>query len=215
MNDIRICNDCKLNENETSFYNTVNMKYYCRCKDCHNKKQISYRNKHKERDSIYNKMRYAIKTNKPIESIKKDNEKELNLLLLDKVIKTIKYQIIKKEERARIDKAKAKQRNKRQSRFAQMARNIKTNDSKSIVTGFDLFKIAKKQKLICAISGRKLTKENISPDHIHPKCKGGQSVPENIQLVTRQANILKHSMNLLEVISLCQDIINYNKNKTI
>lgn len=74
------------------------------------------------------------------------------------------------------------------------------------IVPFDLWKIAKKQKLICPLSGIKLTNENISLDHIIPFANGGKHIPENLQLVAIEINMMKldHSIeefkNLVKII---------------
>lgn len=114
------------------------------------------------------------------------------------------------------DKEKRKARQKKYyylHTFKRLAKLIKRDDKNSIVTARDLWKIAKKQKLICSISGRKLNNSNVSVDHILSKNNGGRSMPENIQLVTKEANLAKHIMPLEELILLCEDIIKYNNKK--
>lgn len=59
------------------------------------------------------------------------------------------------------------------------------------ITKQDIWKIAKRQKLKCAISGIKLNNDNISLDHIRPFAKGGKNIPENIQLVHNTINLMK------------------------
>ena len=75
------------------------------------------------------------------------------------------------------------------------------------ITALDLWNIAKKQKLICPLTGEKLTCENISVDHIVPTSKGGANTPSNIQLVTNHANTIKNNMDLTELLHFCQAIV--------
>jgi 5-methylcytosine-specific restriction endonuclease McrA len=97
--------------------------------------------------------------------------------------------------------------------FLRLAKAIKKKDKTSTITAKDLWKIAKKQKLICCISGRKLSNSNISPDHILSKFNGGASTAENIQLVCKEVNVAKHVLSLDELIQLAEDIIKYNNKK--
>jgi 5-methylcytosine-specific restriction endonuclease McrA len=76
---------------------------------------------------------------------------------------------------------------------------------------FDLWKLAKKQKLVCAISGRRLTAENLSIDHIIPMVNGGSTEIHNMQLVDYYANLAKFTLTMDELYSLCEDILNYKK----
>ena len=66
------------------------------------------------------------------------------------------------------------------------------------ITYLDLYRIAKKQKLICPISGEKLTNNNISIDHIIPYANGGKNISSNIQLVTKIVNQMKFDFTLEE-----------------
>lgn len=78
-----------------------------------------------------------------------------------------------------------------------------------IITAFDLWKIAKKQKLKCALSGIKLTPENTSLDHIIPKSKGGINTPSNIRLVLKSINTTRQTMTDAEFIELCESVVNH------
>jgi 5-methylcytosine-specific restriction endonuclease McrA len=75
------------------------------------------------------------------------------------------------------------------------------------VRPFDLWKIAKRQKMKCPISGRMLTTENVSIDHILPLIRGGKNELSNLQLTTKEANQAKHTLTQEELIQLCKDIL--------
>jgi 5-methylcytosine-specific restriction endonuclease McrA len=75
------------------------------------------------------------------------------------------------------------------------------------ITAFDLWKIAKKQRLICPLTGEKLTNKNISVDHILPKSNGGTNEISNIRLIILQANRAKQSLTDTELYGLCKKII--------
>jgi len=116
------------------------------------------------------------------------------------------------ETKREYNKRKCKQANLRRKKhaFEYMTKTIKKADKDSVINKLDLFKIAKKQKLKCAITGRKLTNENISPDHIVPKKLGGKSIPENIQLVTIEANRAKFMMSQTDFLQFCVDVVKFN-----
>lgn len=78
------------------------------------------------------------------------------------------------------------------------------------ITKGDLWKICKKQRCKCALTGRPLTNENISLDHIIPISRGGENVKENLQLVTKDVNYAKHKLLDSEFILLCQDVVANN-----
>jgi len=128
-----------------------------------------------------------------------------DLFILERIINKIRSKLLSKAR-----KIANRRDNLRKCSFKRMEKSIRKFDKSSIISKFDLFKIARKQKLRCALTGRKLTNDNISPDHITPKIKGGKSVPENIQLVTIEANRAKHVMTQNDFILLCQDICKFN-----
>lgn len=74
---------------------------------------------------------------------------------------------------------------------------------------FDLWKIAKKQKLLCALTGKKLTKENMSVDHILPMSKGGSNEPSNIRLVDWDVNLARRALTDEQFFALCKSVIDY------
>lgn len=82
-----------------------------------------------------------------------------------------------------------------------------------LLTAFDLWKIAKKQKLICPFTGHKLTKENMSVDHILPVSKGGSNEPSNIRLIHKWVNLMLGIHNDKDFFEMCQTILDYQKSK--
>ena len=97
-------------------------------------------------------------------------------------------------------------RHRKRHVFRYMAR-IANQRTQGEVTPFMLFCLAKYQKLLCPLTGRKLTKDNISLDHIIPISKGGTNSFSNLQLVDIQANRAKHVLSLEELKTLCQQIL--------
>jgi len=82
------------------------------------------------------------------------------------------------------------------------------------ISAFDIWKIAKKQKLRCALSGEKLTSENASLDHILPKSKGGLNTVSNIRLTTKNINMARKNLSDEEFIELCKKVSNYGIRKS-
>lgn len=71
---------------------------------------------------------------------------------------------------------------------------------------FDLWKLAKKQKLRCALTGKKLNRENISLDHKIPISKGGTSQLSNLQFVDKNVNYAKRDFDQNDFIQLCKEV---------
>lgn len=83
--------------------------------------------------------------------------------------------------------------------------SLKKSDNERI-SYLDLYKIAKRQKLICPVSGIKLTAENISVDHIIPFSNGGKNIPENIRLVDWNINQMKNCHTEKEFLEIIKRI---------
>lgn len=94
----------------------------------------------------------------------------------------------------------------RKHTFARLIRSLKNCDDTSKLTKFDLWKLAKKQKLICPLTGRRLTNDNISIDHIIHLSNNGSSLIDNIRLVDYDANMARRALSDSEFIKLCQDV---------
>lgn len=79
------------------------------------------------------------------------------------------------------------------------------------ITATELFGIAKQQKLVCALTGDKLTRSNISLDHIIPRSLGGKNVKSNVRLITLQANMAKGNLLDANFIDLCRKVVLHRK----
>lgn len=75
------------------------------------------------------------------------------------------------------------------------------------VTALQLYSIAKKQRMICPLTGEKLTRNNISLDHIKPVTHGGTNALDNLRFITKAANVAKHTMTDAELVKLCESIL--------
>jgi 5-methylcytosine-specific restriction endonuclease McrA len=95
----------------------------------------------------------------------------------------------------------------RYSPFKRMAGQSNTRCKKDKINALDLWRLARKQKLMCAITGEKLNAENISLDHIISISKGGTNHITNLQLVTRYSNTIKNSMDMNEFYLFCKNIV--------
>jgi 5-methylcytosine-specific restriction endonuclease McrA len=75
------------------------------------------------------------------------------------------------------------------------------------LTPLDLYTIVKRQRLICPITGLKLTAENISVDHIIPVSKGGSNSPDNIRLVHKMINHMKNYYSDTQFFDMCSLVV--------
>lgn len=85
----------------------------------------------------------------------------------------------------------------------------KKKASVDLIGASALEELAKKQKYLCALSGRPLTVENVSADHITPISMGGTNTIDNIQLVCRDINYMKGTMSMGEFVSACVDVAEF------
>jgi len=75
------------------------------------------------------------------------------------------------------------------------------------IGAWDLWKIAKRQQLICPLTGRRLTRKNISIDHSVPKSRGGTNDISNLRFVDYHANLAKAMFSEDELLQLAKDIV--------
>jgi len=79
-------------------------------------------------------------------------------------------------------------------------REVKTVTAKMIM------RLVEQQAFRCALSGRELTPETASLDHIVPLSRGGNHELSNLWAVDHQANSAKGTMTVDEFISLCREV---------
>lgn len=109
------------------------------------------------------------------------------------------------EKRKKISKQSRQKR--KFKRLVEMSNRFFSRDQ--WLTAFDLFCIAKKQRLLCALTGEKLTNETISVDHIIPKSKGGSNKPSNIRLVHKDVNLARRALTDEEFLTLCKKVVSH------
>lgn len=78
------------------------------------------------------------------------------------------------------------------------------------ITPFEVWKIARRQRLCCAITGLKLHRNNISLDHIISLSSGGSNAPDNLQLLHRWANIAKYDLTQEDFLDFCNLVARKN-----
>ena len=75
------------------------------------------------------------------------------------------------------------------------------------VTAGQVLKLVRRQDFKCAISGRTLTPETASLDHIVPLGRGGEHTLANIWIVNHQVNLAKGTLSVEEFVSMCCDVV--------
>ena len=77
---------------------------------------------------------------------------------------------------------------------------------KTPVTAKQIMEMIQRQRHRCAISGRELTPETASLDHIQPLSRGGTHETSNLCIVEHLVNSAKGTMTLKEFVSMCRDV---------
>jgi len=81
------------------------------------------------------------------------------------------------------------------------------------VTAKNVMDMLRRQQFRCAISGRVLTPETASLDHIMPLAKGGQHDLSNVWAVDHQINAAKGTLTLDEFIAVCDDVVRHQSQR--
>jgi len=81
--------------------------------------------------------------------------------------------------------------------------------SESSVTAKRLLELLNQQNFTCPVSGRTLTPETASLDHIVPLSRGGEHSISNVWIVDQQINHAKGTLLLEEFIALCRCIVSH------
>lgn len=79
------------------------------------------------------------------------------------------------------------------------------HDAKT-VTATMILRLVELQKFRCAISGRELTPQTASLDHIVPLSRGGEHDITNVWVVDHLVNSAKGSMTVEEFVAMCRDV---------
>lgn len=75
--------------------------------------------------------------------------------------------------------------------------------------------LVEEQNYRCALSGRELTPETASIDHVVPIARGGEHNLENLWVVDQQVNSAKGTMTLEEFLSVCNDVISHRRQEAL
>jgi hypothetical protein len=75
------------------------------------------------------------------------------------------------------------------------------------VTAANVLRLLEYQEYRCALTGRALTPETASLDHIMPVRCGGEHVIENAQVLHKDVNRAKSTMTTEEFIELCRAVV--------
>ena len=77
------------------------------------------------------------------------------------------------------------------------------------VTAKRIMELIERQKFRCALSGRELTPETASLDHILPLSRGGTHDISNLCVVHHHVNAAKGTMTVDEFVAMCREVAAY------
>lgn len=80
--------------------------------------------------------------------------------------------------------------------------HIETN-----ITARGLLRLLTKQSYKCALTGRDVTPETASLDHMVPLSRGGANTLENSQIVHVEVNAAKATMTCDEFVAMCREVV--------
>lgn len=76
-------------------------------------------------------------------------------------------------------------------------------------TTADLARLWKEQRGRCALTGRRLTRNNAHLDHAIAKARGGSDAAGNLRWVCTEANLAKRELSDAEFAALCSDVMRW------
>lgn len=75
------------------------------------------------------------------------------------------------------------------------------------ITAKQVLDLVEKQGYRCALSGRELTPETASLDHIVPLSRDGEHALGNLWVVDHQVNAAKGTLTVDEFVAMCKDVV--------
>jgi 5-methylcytosine-specific restriction endonuclease McrA len=93
--------------------------------------------------------------------------------------------------------------------------HIRSNNMRHACDGqcatlYELASLWKRQRGKCAMTGRRLNRDNAHLDHIVPKVKGGSSFIENLRWVHKDVNHAKRDLLDADFVQMCREVANFN-----
>jgi 5-methylcytosine-specific restriction endonuclease McrA len=81
--------------------------------------------------------------------------------------------------------------------------------TQTTVRSSDIMAILERQGFRCALSGRQLTPESATIDHIVPLARDGEHCLANLWVVQAAINKAKNTMTCDEFLAMCRDVVRF------
>lgn len=117
--------------------------------------------------------------------------------------------IIKNQEYREKNRSRVREWNQRYNIkrfFFTCSRRLRIQEKGETASHKELASLWKIQRGCCALTGRRLNRENVHLDHIIPLVRGGSSTIENLRWLHRDVNFAKRDLFDAEFIALCQEV---------
>jgi hypothetical protein len=82
------------------------------------------------------------------------------------------------------------------------------------VTAKQIMELIERQEFRCALSGRELTPETASLDHVLPLSRGGTHDISNLCVVHHHVNAAKGTMTVDEFVAMCREVAAHRSEAT-
>lgn len=86
---------------------------------------------------------------------------------------------------------------------------VQQQEAKSAIKLRSVLRLLEQQGHRCALTGRQLTPEVASLDHVVPVERGGNHCIENAQILHKEVNRAKHTMTNEEFVALCYEVVRH------
>lgn len=86
---------------------------------------------------------------------------------------------------------------------------LRATKLKSDVTASDLARLWRNQRGLCALTGRRLTRENAHLDHITARARGGGDDLPNLRWLCTEANLARRDLSDAEFMALCSEVMRW------
>lgn len=73
----------------------------------------------------------------------------------------------------------------------------------------DLARLWKRQRGLCALTGRRLSRDSAHLDHITAKARGGSDNIANLRWLCTEANLARRELSDTEFLALCSDVMSW------